>query len=199
MESSGRVGIRERKTGETDIRVVVDLDGTGDSKITTGIPFFDHMLTLFARHGQFGLEVTATGDVEVDYHHTVEDVGIALGEALHSALGEKKGIRRYGFFLLPMDECLSRAVVDLGNRPMLVYHVDPPQLFVRDFNILLVREFFQALANHLRANIHLTLLYGDEPHHVAESLFKAFGRALDMATRLDPRLGDSIPSTKGVL
>jgi len=188
-----------RPTKETDIHVEIDLDGSGKSEIGTGIPFFDHMLTLLARHGLFDLTVQATGDLSVDYHHTVEDTGIVLGQVIKEALGEKRGIRRYGFFYLPMDECLARVVMDLGNRPMLVYRVESTQTFVRDFNILLMREFFQALSNSLGANLHIELIYGDEPHHIAEAICKGFGRALDQATSLDERLGCELPTTKGIL
>lgn len=185
-----------RKTGETHIRLRIDLDGTGQGEIQTGIPFFDHMLTLFARHGLFDLSVEAEGDLEVDYHHTVEDVGIVLGQAVKQALGDKAGICRYGFFILPMDECLARVALDLSNRPLFVYDVEAASLMVRDFNILLVREFFQAFANAVGANLHMKLEYGSEPHHIAEALFKCFARALDGATRADPRTAGIIPSTK---
>jgi imidazoleglycerol-phosphate dehydratase len=188
-----------RNTKETQIELELNLDGSGKSKIDTGIAFFDHMLELFSRHGLFDLKLKATGDLSVDYHHTVEDVGIVLGQAVKEAVGEKLGIKRYGFFLLPMDECLARVVLDLGNRPLLVYRVDSPQYFVRDFNILLVREFFQAFANSAGANVHIELLYGDEPHHVAEAIFKGFSRALDAATQIDPRQPNQLPSTKDLL
>ena len=194
-----RVATVERKTRETDISVKLEVDGVGRGSIDTGIPFFDHMLTLFARHGLFDLEVRAKGDVEVDYHHTVEDVGIVLGEAFKRALGDKKGICRYGFFLLPMDECLSRVALDLSNRPYLAYRVPVAPGYVRDFNVALVREFFQAFANTLGANLHASLEYGDEPHHIAEALFKALARALDAACRPEPRTAGQVPSTKGVL
>ena len=194
-----RVASVERKTAETRIRMRLHLDGTGKADISTGIPFFDHMLTLFTHHGLIDLSLQAEGDLSVDYHHTVEDVGIVLGEALKEALGNKAGIRRYGFFLLPMDECLCRFVMDLGNRPHLVYRVKPAQGMVRDFNIVLVREFFQAFANSAGANVHIDLLYGDEPHHVAESIFKAFGRTLDACIGIDPRREGTVPSTKGSL
>lgn len=189
----------QRNTAETQIRLTVNLDGTGQSTIDTGVAFFDHMLTLLAKHASLDLAVTAKGDVAVDYHHTVEDTGIVLGQALREALGDKAGIRRYGFFILPMDEVLARAVIDLSNRPMLVYQADVSNFMVRDFNIALVREFFQGLTNALGCNLHLRLEYGDEPHHVAEALFKAFARALRQAVELDPRAGGAIPSTKGSL
>lgn len=194
-----RLASIQRDTKETQIALTLNLDGTGVSEIDTGIPFFDHMLTLFARHGLFDLTIKATGDIDVDYHHMVEDVGIVLGQAIKQALGEKLGIRRYGFFLLPMDECLARCALDLSNRAFLVYQVDATVRMVRDFNIGLCKEFFQAVANEGAMNLHLTLEYGDEPHHIAESMFKAFARALDAATVIDPRQADSLPSTKGKL
>ena len=169
------------------------------SEIETGIPFFDHMLTLFAKHGLFDLKVKATGDTDVDYHHMVEDVGIVLGQAVKEALTEKRGIRRYGFFLLPMDESLARVSLDLSNRQAFVYKVDYQFPMVRDFNIVLVKEFFQAFANEAACNLHINLEYGEEPHHIAEAIFKAFARALDAATTIDPRMGDALPSTKGTL
>ena len=169
------------------------------SEIETGIPFFDHMLTLFAKHGLFDLKVKATGDTDVDYHHMVEDVGIVLGQAVKEALTEKRGIRRYGFFLLPMDESLARVSLDLSNRQAFVYKVDYQFPMVRDFNIVLVKEFFQAFANEAACNLHNNLEYGEEPHHIAEAIFKAFARALDAATTIDPRMGDALPSTKGTL
>jgi len=194
-----RIASINRKTKETDIAMRLNVDGSGQADISTGIAFFDHMLELFAFHGLFDLQVKAEGDLSVDYHHTVEDVGIVLGEALAKAVGNKAGMVRYGFFFLPMDECLSRVVLDVGGRPHFVYRVFPEQMLVRDFNIVLIREFFQAFANSAAANLHMELLYGDEPHHIAESLFKGFGRALYAATRIDPRRRGSITSTKGVL
>ena len=188
-----------RKTKETRIQAELNIDGSGESSIDTGIPFFDHMLTLFARHGLFDFTVKAEGDIDVDYHHTVEDIGIVLGQLVKGALAEKRGIRRYGFFLLPMDECLARVAIDLSNRQAFVYKVESGDPMVRDFNIGLVKEFFQAFANEACCNLHINLEYGEEPHHVAESIFKSFARALDIATQIDPRLGDSIPTTKGML
>jgi len=175
------------------------IDGRGVAQIDTGVPFFDHMLTLFAKHGLFDLKVKAKGDTDVDYHHTVEDVGIVLGQAFKEALGDKVGIRRYGFFLLPMDESLARVVVDVGGRPHLVYEAEAPTMFVRDFNIVLVKEFCRAFSNALGANLHVHLVYGEEPHHVAEAIFKGLGRALDIATQIEPRAADLLPSTKGRL
>jgi imidazoleglycerol-phosphate dehydratase len=188
-----------RKTAETDIALTLAVDGTGVAKIDTGVPFFDHMLTLFAKHGLFDLTVKAQGDTDVDYHHTVEDVGLVLGQAFKEALGEKLGMKRYGFFILPMDESLARVVVDVGGRPHLVYKVEAPTMFVRDFNIVLVKEFCRAFSNALGANLHVELLYGEEPHHVAEAIFKGLARALDAATRLDPRSAGQLPSTKGLI
>jgi imidazoleglycerol-phosphate dehydratase len=184
-----------RKTAETDISLTLAVDGTGASTIDTGIPFFDHMLTLFAKHGLFDLEVRCRGDVAVDYHHTVEDVGLVLGDAFRQALGDKRGIRRYGFFLLPMDEALARVVVDLSGRACLVYDVSVPNAFVRDFNLILVKEFARAFSNALACNLHVKLEYGEEPHHAAEAVFKGLARALDAAMRIDPRV-PGVPSTK---
>ena len=186
-----------RETAETQITLTLALDGRGSSKIATGVPFFDHMLTLFAKHGLFDLTVDAKGDTDVDYHHTVEDVGLVLGQAFKEALGDKIGIRRYGFFLLPMDESLARVVVDVGGRPHLVYEAEAPTRFVRDFNIVLVKEFCRAFSNALGANLHVQLVYGEEPHHVAEAIFKGLARALDQATQIEPRAADLLPSTKG--
>jgi imidazoleglycerol-phosphate dehydratase len=188
-----------RKTAETDIALTLALDGTGVSKIETGVPFLDHMLTLFTKHGLFDLNVKCVGDVAVDYHHTVEDVGLVLGDACKRALGDKLGLRRYGFFLLPMDESLARVAVDLGGRPHLVYDVTTPTMFVRDFNIILVKEFCRAFSNALGCNLHVQLVYGEEPHHAVEAVFKGLARALDMATQIDPRMAGQLPSTKGKL
>lgn len=189
----------KRKTAETDIFLALGVDGRGRAKIDTGVPFFDHMLNLFSKHGLFDLEVKAKGDLNVDYHHTVEDIGLVLGDAFKQALGNKIGIRRYGFFILPMDESLARVVVDVGGRPHLVYEANVPTMFVRDFNIVLVKEFCRAFSNSLGANLHVQLIYGEEPHHVAEAIFKALARALDIATQIEPRAADLIPSTKGKL
>ena len=188
-----------RRTAETNISITLALDGRGKAQIDTGVAFFDHMLTLFAKHGLFDLTVKAKGDVEVDYHHTVEDVGLVLGSAFKEALGEKLGVRRYGFFILPMDEALARIAVDIGGRPLLVYNVEAPSMFVRDFNLILVKEFCRAFSNALGANLHVQLVYGEEPHHVAEAVFKGLARALDAATQIEPRAADLLPSTKGKL
>jgi len=189
-----------RKTAETDIRIRLDLDGRGEHAVATGIPFLDHMLAQVARHGRFDLTVEASGDLHVDLHHTVEDVGIALGDAVSQALGDKAGILRYGAARVPMDESLASAVVDLSGRPYLVFQA--PQITggrLGDFEADLVREFFQGLTNHLRANVHVQVEYGQNAHHMVEAAFKALGRALDQATRLDPRVAGVIPSTKGSL
>ena len=189
----------KRTTAETDISLSLKVDGAGVNRIDTGVPFFDHMLTLFAKHGLFDLEVTCKGDVAVDYHHTVEDVGLVLGDAFRQALGDKKGIRRYGFFLLPMDEALARVALDLSGRACLVYDVVSPTSYIRDFNLILVKEFARAFSNALACNLHVKLEYGEEPHHIAEAIFKALARALDQATQIDPRMADQLPSTKGLL
>ena len=194
-----RIAKLNRNTKETQIELELNIDGTGISQIDTGIPFFDHMLTLFAKHGLFDLKVKATGDIDVDYHHMVEDVGIILGQAFKQGLGAKEGIKRYGFFLLPMDESLARVVMDLSNRQAFVYNVNYKFPMVRDFNIVLIKEFFQAFANNLACNLHMQLEYGEEPHHIAESLFKCLARALDCATSIDVRLNNALPSTKGTL
>lgn len=194
-----RIAEVSRETKETQIHLKINLDGSGKADIDTGVPFFDHMLTLFASHGLFDLTVKAQGDLDVDYHHLVEDVGIVLGDAVKRALGDKKGIVRYGFFFQPMDETLVRVVVDLGGRPMLVYKARTVVSFVRDFNIGLFREFFQGFANTAGANVHVQLEYGEEPHHVAEAIFKGFARAVDAASQFDPRREGELPSTKGML
>lgn len=194
-----RIASLKRETKETRIAAELNIDGKGSANINTGIPFFDHMLTLFASHGLFDLTVEAEGDVEVDYHHTVEDVGIVLGDLFKQALGAKAGITRYGFFILPMDECLCRVAIDLGNRPLLAYQVTAPTSYVRDFNIILVKEFCRAFSNALGANLHVRLEYGEEPHHISESIFKCMARAIDATCRLDARLEGRLPSTKGML
>ncbi|MGA2052544.1 MAG: imidazoleglycerol-phosphate dehydratase HisB [Opitutales bacterium] len=189
----------KRDTAETKISLRLNLDGSGQSAIDTGIPFLDHMLTLVARHGLFDLDLTAKGDLAVDYHHTVEDTGIVLGHAVKEAIGDKLGLRRYGFFIAPMDEALARVALDLSNRPVLVYHVAADNLMIRDFNLGLVKEFFQGFTNAVGANLHIALEYGEEPHHIAECIFKAFAKALDVATQIDPRAVNTLPSTKGLL
>jgi imidazoleglycerol-phosphate dehydratase len=189
----------ERKTSETEIRLALKLDGSGVSKISTGVAFFDHMLTLFAKHGLMDLELTAKGDIEVDYHHTVEDTGILLGQAIAKALGDKAGIRRYGFSYVPMDEALVRSVVDLSGRPFLAYNApaDVPAIGAA-FAFQLVEEFLRAISVNAGMNLHVDVLAGRDAHHMAEGIFKSLARALDEATRIDPRV-QGIPSTKGVL
>ena len=194
-----REAVIERTTSETSIRTRLNLDGTGVSNVRSGIPFFDHMLTLFARHGLFDLDLDAKGDIEVDFHHTVEDAGITLGQAIARALGEKKGIRRYGFAYVPMDETLVRAVIDLSGRPYLVYEPPSPvEAIGGNFSFQLVEEFLRAMAVSGAMNLHVEILTGRDPHHMAEGIFKALARALDVATQIDPRV-EGVPSTKGVL
>ncbi len=187
-----------RTTRETDIAVSLNLDGTGACAIETGMPFMNHMLELLARHALVDLQIKATGDLAVDYHHTVEDVGLVLGTCLDRALGERRGIRRYGWSLLPMDESLSQVAVDLGGRPFLVYHIACRKQKIRDFDVKLIEEFFRALTVQARLNLHIQHLYGDEVHHAYESVFKGFARALRLAIEPDPR-ETGIPSSKGTL
>jgi len=185
-----------RDTAETKIRVRVDLDGTGVQKLATGVPFLDHMLDQVARHGLVDLEVDAAGDLHIDAHHTVEDVGITLGQAFARALGDKKGIRRYGHAYVPLDEALSRVVVDLSGRPGLHWRVEFTRAMVGGFDVDLAREFFQGFVNHAQVTLHVDNLHGDNAHHQCETVFKAFGRALRMAVEPDPRMGGRLPSTK---
>jgi len=188
-----------RTTLETQIHVRLDLDGTGKSQLATGVGFFDHMLDQIARHGMFDLVVEARGDLHIDAHHTVEDVGIAIGQAIARALGDKKGLMRYGHAYVPLDEALSRVVVDLSGRPGLSFNVDFRRERIGSFDVELVREFFQALVNHAAITVHIDGLRGENAHHQAESVFKAFARALRMATTADVRAGGDVPSTKGSL
>jgi len=194
-----RTATIHRKTNETDIRLRLNLDGRGKSHVTTGIRFFDHMLDLVARHGAFDLQLTARGDLDVDQHHTVEDVGIALGEVVQKALGSKRGILRAGYFLMPMDESLAAAAIDLGGRPYCVVHAKISAKRVGDFQTELVEDFFQGFAQSARANVHLRALYGRSSHHQVEAMFKAFARALRFAVSRDKRLKRVLPSTKGLL
>lgn len=196
--SASRVSLVERKTRETDIRLRLDLDGSGRGKIDTGIGFFDHMLELFSHHASFDLEVEAVGDLQTGSHHTVEDVGIALGSAIDQAVGDKKGMVRYGAVHLPMDEALALVSLDLSGRPFLAYDVPVGATHIGGFETDLALEFFQAVASNARLTLHVRLLAGTNPHHVIEAVFKGFGRALGEAVKLDPRRGD-VPSTKGVL
>jgi len=188
-----------RDTLETKITATVNLDGTGKASFATGIPFFEHMLDQVARHGLIDIDLKADGDLHIDAHHTVEDVGITLGEAFARALGDKKGIRRYGHAYVPLDEALSRVVIDFSGRPGLDYHVDYPRARIGDFDVDLISEFFQGFVNHARVTVHIDSIRGRNAHHIAETIFKAFGRALRMAVELDPRSEGVIPSTKGVL
>lgn len=189
----------QRDTRETQIRVAVDLDGHGNAKLDSGIPFLDHMLDQLARHGGLDLEVKAKGDLEIDAHHTVEDVGITLGMAMAKALGDKKGIRRYGHAYVPLDEALSRAVVDFSGRPGLEWHVKYSRARVGEFDVDLTHEFFQGFVNHAQATVHIDNIRGENAHHQSETVFKAFARALRMAIELDPRAAGVVPSTKGSL
>jgi len=194
-----RTAMIHRKTNETDIRLKLDLDGRGKARIATGIRFFDHMLELVARHGAFDLDVDAQGDLDVDQHHTVEDVGITLGEATLKALGSKRGILRAGYFLMPMDETLAAAAVDLGGRPYCVVKAKIAAKRVGDFQVELMEDFFQGFAQAAKANVHLRALYGRSSHHQVEAMFKAFARALRFAVSRDKRLRQVLPSTKGLL
>ena len=194
-----RSATTHRTTNETDIRLKLNLDGRGKSRVTTGIRFFDHMLDLVARHGAFDLEINAKGDLDVDQHHTVEDVGIALGEAVLKALGSKRGILRAGYFLMPMDETLAAAAVDLSGRPCCVVNAKISAKRVGDFQTELTEDFFQGFAQAARANVHLRALYGRSSHHQVEAMFKAFARALRFAVSRDKRLRSVLPSTKGLL
>ena len=188
-----------RNTAETRIRVLVNLDGTGVAKLASGVPFLDHMLDQIARHGLVDLEVEAAGDLHIDAHHTVEDVGICLGQAIARAIGDKRGVRRYGHAYVPLDEALSRVVVDFSGRPGLTWNVQFTRAMIGQFDVDLSREFFQGLVNHAQMTVHIDNLRGDNAHHQCETIFKAFGRALRMAAEADPRAASSIPSTKGSL
>jgi imidazoleglycerol-phosphate dehydratase len=188
----------ERKTGETNISVALTIDGTGQGQIATGIPFFDHMLTLFARHSLVDLTLSARGDIEVDLHHTVEDSGIALGQAFARALGDKRGIRRYGWAYLPMDETLTRVALDFSGRPYLEYRAQKSVEPIGAFSFQLVEEFLRAFAVHAGVNLHVEILYGRDAHHMSESVFKGLAKAVDQACQIDPRV-TGIPSTKGIL
>ncbi|WHX25240.1 imidazoleglycerol-phosphate dehydratase HisB [Virgibacillus halodenitrificans] len=188
----------DRKTTETNISLELQLDGTGDSKIQTGIGFLDHMLTLFTKHGLFDLQLKCDGDLEVDQHHTVEDIGIALGQAFTNSLGNKEGITRYAAVTSPMDEALATISLDISGRSFLVYHVDGLKDKVGNFDTELAEEFFQAFASNAKLTLHINLQYGKNSHHIIEAIFKGFGRALDQASQINPRI-NGIPSTKGIL
>lgn len=199
MATPKRTAEINRTTLETQIRVKLDLDGAGKSQLMTGVGFFDHMLDQIARHGLLYLQIDARGDLHVDAHHTVEDVGITFGQALAQALGEKKGLTRYGHAYVPLDEALSRVVVDLSGRPGLSFNVEFTRARIGDFDVDLIREFFQAVVNHAGITLHIDNLRGSNAHHQAETIFKAFARALRMAITVDPRAGSTVPSTKGSL
>jgi imidazoleglycerol-phosphate dehydratase len=196
---AARAAQLRRDTLETQISVDLDLDGTGKAQLETGIPFLDHMLDQIARHGILDLSIRAEGDLHVDAHHTVEDVGITLGQAFDAALGDRKGIRRYGHAYVPLDEALSRVVIDFSGRPGLEYHLDFPRSRIGEFDVDLFHEFFQGFVNHARSTLHIDCIRGVNAHHIAETAFKAFGRALRMAAETDSRMVGSMPSTKGSL
>lgn len=196
---SSRTAEINRNTNETQIRVAINIDGTGQQKLETGIPFFDHMLDQIARHGLIDLDIQATGDLHIDAHHTVEDIGIAFGKAVAKAMSDKKGITRYGHAYVPLDESLSRVVIDFSGRPELVFNVPFVRAMTGTFDLDLTREFFQGFVNHALITLHIDNLRGENAHHQCETVFKAFGRALRMAAAYDPRAANSIPSTKGSL
>jgi imidazoleglycerol-phosphate dehydratase len=198
-ELPARTARIERKTAETNIVVELGLDGAGRAQLATGVPFLDHMLDQVARHGMIDLTVQATGDLHIDAHHTVEDIGITLGQAFKAAIGDKKGVVRYGHAYVPLDEALSRAVIDLSGRPGLTFEVPFTRAMIGTFDVDLAHEFFQGFVNHALVTLHIDNLRGDNAHHQCETVFKAFGRALRMACALDPKVGASIPSTKGSL
>jgi imidazoleglycerol-phosphate dehydratase len=194
-----RIAEVTRNTKETQIRVKVNLDGEGNSAFSTGVPFLDHMLDQVARHGLIDLEIVAVGDLHIDAHHTVEDIGITVGQAVARAIGDKKGIRRYGHAYVPLDEALSRVVIDFSGRPGLEFHVEFKRAMIGGFDVDLAHEFFQGFVNHALVTLHVDNLRGENAHHQCETVFKAFGRALRMAAEVDPRMGEIIPSTKGSL
>ena len=189
----------QRSTKETEISVELNLDGSGDADLNVGVPFLEHMLDQVARHGMFDLDIKARGDLDIDAHHTVEDVGITLGQAFKQALGDKRGMRRYGFAYVPLDEALSRVVLDFSGRPGLEYNVEYPRARVGEFDVDLLREFFQGFVNHAMVTLHIDNIRGRNSHHIAETIFKAFGRSLRVAVELDPRMEGILPSTKGKL
>jgi len=200
---TGKVGNRtstiERNTLETQITVKIDLDGTGKANFNTGVPFLEHMLDQVARHGLFDLDIQAKGDLHIDAHHTVEDIGIALGQAMSAAIGDKKGIKRYGHAYVPLDEALSRVVIDFSGRPGMEYNADYPRGMIGAFDVDLIHEFFQGFINHANVTLHIDCLKGNNAHHIAETIFKAFGRAMRMALEDDARMSGMMPSTKGSL
>lgn len=191
----------KRKTAETEIELTLNIDGSGEYQIETSVPFMNHMLDLLAKHGLFDLNIAARGDIEVDYHHLIEDLGIVLGEAFNRALGERRGINRYGFWVLPMDDALAQAEValDLGGRPYLVYKIANEKECIRDFELGLMRHFWRSFSDNAKMNLHIDQKYGADPHHAHEAIFKSVARALRMACATDPRLRDAIPSSKGTI
>ena len=196
---SNRTANVSRNTLETQITIALDVDGSGKSSFVTGVPFLDHMLEQIARHGLIDIDIQAAGDLHIDAHHLVEDIGITLGQAFHQALGDKRGMTRYGHAYVPLDEALSRVVIDFSGRPQLEYRVDFPRASIGKFETDLVHEFFQGFCNHALVTLHIDNLHGDNSHHIAETVFKAFGRAVRMAIEPDVRMGGNIPSTKGSL
>ena len=196
---SQRQAAVSRETLETQIDVTVNLDGQGNTAFETGLPFLEHMLDQVARHGMLDIDIRASGDLHIDAHHTVEDIGITFGQAMAQAVSDKRGIRRYGHAYVPLDEALSRVVIDFSGRPGLEYAVDYPRARVGDFDVDLLHEFFQGFANHAQVTLHIDCLRGSNSHHIAETVFKAFGRAMRMALEADPAMGDQLPSTKGSL
>ena len=196
---SSRKANVERNTLETQISVQLNIDGMGNGVVETGIPFLNHMLDQVVRHGQFDIDVNAKGDLEIDAHHTVEDTGITLGQAFKQAMGDKKGVRRYGHAYVPLDEALSRVVIDFSGRPGLEYHVSYPRARIGDFDVDLVYEFLQGFVNHAQVTLHVDNIRGSNAHHIAETIFKALGRAMRIACEQDPRMSDKLPSTKGAL
>ena len=196
---SARTAQVKRDTLETQVEVGVDLEGSGTAELDTGVPFLEHMLDQVARHGMLDLNIRAAGDLHIDAHHTVEDIGITLGQAFDQALGDKKGIRRYGHAYVPLDEALSRVVIDFSGRPGLEYHVSFARARIGEFDVDLFHEFFQGFVNHAKVTLHIDCVRGDNAHHIAETVFKAFGRALRMALEADPRMAGMMPSTKGSL
>ena len=199
LEQPVRTAQVDRRTAETDISVRLAIDGTGRTELASGIAFLDHMLDQVGRHALFDLSVSAKGDLHIDAHHTVEDIGITLGQAIARAVGDKRGIRRYGHAYVPLDEALSRVVIDFSGRPGLEYHAKFKRALIGEFDVDLVHEFFQGFANHAQVTLHVDNLRGDNAHHQCETMFKAFARALRMALEIDPRVGDEVPSTKGTL
>jgi len=198
-KAGNRTSTIERNTLETQITVKIDLDGTGKANFNTGVPFLEHMLDQVARHGLFDLDIQAKGDLHIDAHHTVEDIGITLGQALSAAIGDKKGIKRYGHAYVPLDEALSRVVIDFSGRPGMEYNADYPRGMIGAFDVDLIHEFFQGFINHANVTLHIDSLKGNNAHHIAETIFKAFGRAMRMALENDARMSGMMPSTKGSL